>query len=392
MSVIGKHPSAGTGPSVPTPRRLRLMIFRPTLADGGADRVTVTLLERLDPRRFDPTLVLMKREGAMLSRVPDTTRVLELGTRRLRSSWQALARLIRIERPDVLFSTSSGGNVVVALAQLLSGHRCRLVLSERTTFSLARKERIPWVMPITAVKRFLYGRADIVIAVSRGVADDLVRTLRLRPSLVRVVYNPIVDDSLYAQAEAPLAHPWFEDGAPVVLAAGRLITQKDYPTLLAAFHQVREERPARLIILGEGILRPVLEDKIRTLGLSDDVHLPGYVDNPFSFMKRCTVFVLSSKFEGLPGVLIQAMACGAPVVSTDCPSGPAEIVESGRSGLLVPVGDVDGLARAMGKLLADPGLRAALAEAGRRRARDFDVPAMVGQYEAALAGEVPSWR
>jgi glycosyltransferase involved in cell wall biosynthesis len=385
-TVLERSSGVGTLSEAP-PRRLRLMIFRPNLADGGADRVTVTLLKYLDLRRFDPTLVLMRKEGQMLGHVPKAVRVLELGSRRLRGAWPALTRLVRAESPDVLVSTSSGGNLVVSLAQWLSGHRCRLVLSERTMFSMARKERIPWTVPIGAVKRFLYRRAHLVMAVSQGVADDLVQVLRLPRSLVRVVYNPIVDESLLDQAEQPLAHPWFEDGVPVVLAAGRLITQKDYPTLLEAFGQVRRSRPARLMILGEGVLRPALEALVKEMGMEQDVQLPGFVINPFPYMKRCTVFVLSSKFEGLPGVLIQAMACGAPVISTDCPSGPAEIIEPGRSGLLVPVGNADSLAREIEHLLADPQRRETLAREGQRRAHDFNVQTMVAQYEAALSGD-----
>ena len=207
------------------------------------------------------------------------------------------------------------------------------------------------------------------------------------PEKVRTIYNPVVTEDLAVQAQAPLAHPWFDVDAseriPVVLAAGRLTGQKDYPTLLRAFKEVRNQRPARLMILGEGQQRSALEALVKDLGIQEDVSLPGFVDNPFAYMARADLFVLSSAWEGLPGVLIQAMACGCPVVSTDCPSGPREILEGGTYGPLVEVGDARGLAEAMLSTLESsvppPQLKA--------RASDFSVEAISDEYLAALLPE-----
>lgn len=362
----------------------RVFIFRSTLADGGADRVTLTLLEQLDRARFTPELVLLRREGVLLSELPDGVPVHVLHAARVRSAWLALAALLRRERPDVLLSMTSGGNVTAALAHALAGTRTRLVVSERNTFTAARRERYSRWLPVEALKRIAYRRADAIIAVSAGVAKDLIDALRLPPERVSVIYNPVVDDRLHASAHEDAAHPWFADGVPVVLAAGRLIPQKDFPTLLQAF--ARLQTPARLMILGEGAQRASLEALGRTLGIAPHVQLPGFMRNPFSYMRRCAVFVLSSRFEGLPGVLIQAMACGAPVIATDCPSGPAEILQGGRAGLLVPVGDAAALAAAIDAVLGDPGLRSSLSAAGTRRARDFRADAIVREYETALSG------
>jgi glycosyltransferase involved in cell wall biosynthesis len=193
--------------------------------------------------------------------------------------------------------------------------------------------------------RWAYRQADAIIAVSEGVADDLANILNLPREGIDVVYNPVVTPGLEALAAAPIDHPWLAKGSPpVILAAGRLTAPKDYPTLLHAFAKVRTKHDYRLVILGEGELRPLLETMVDTLGIGDSVLLPGFAENPFAWMRRASLFVLSSAWEGLPNVLIQAMACGTPVVSTDCPSGPREILEGGKWGALVPVGDRDALA------------------------------------------------
>jgi glycosyltransferase involved in cell wall biosynthesis len=226
-----------------------------------------------------------------------------------------------------------------------------------------------------------YLKADCIVAVSEGVADDLVSEVGLPRSAIRVIYNPVVTPELAARAEEPLVHPWLVPGsAPVLLAAGRLSAQKDFPTLLRAFARVRAARPARLIILGEGELRAQLEAQAVALGLGEDVQFPGFVENPYAYMRRAGVFVLSSAWEGFGIVLVEAMACGAPVVSTDCPVGPAEILEGGRYGPLVPIGDDGALAHAILSALdcpMDP-------ERLRARAGDFALEKIGRQYLEVL--------
>jgi glycosyltransferase involved in cell wall biosynthesis len=195
------------------------------------------------------------------------------------------------------------------------------------------------------VGRF-YPWADGIVAVSQGAADDLARTARLPKDRIQVVHNPIVTPELREMAAARLDHPWFEAGAPpVLLAVGRLAPQKDFGTLIRAFERVRRSRPARLMILGDGPERDALEALAAEVGLESAVDLPGRIVNPFPYMVRADAFVLSSRWEGLPSVLIEALFCGVPVVATDCPSGPREILAGGKHGLLVPVGDVEALAR-----------------------------------------------
>jgi glycosyltransferase involved in cell wall biosynthesis len=200
------------------------------------------------------------------------------------------------------------------------------------------------------VRRF-YPWADYVVGVSEGVTEDLARFVTLPADKLRVISNPIVASDIGELAGAPVDTDWFDSDEPVFVAAGRLQPQKDFPTLLRAFAHVRSTRPARLVILGEGPERSTLEALVEELELTADVALPGVLANPYAYMARSTAFILSSKWEGLPTVLIEAMSCGAPVIATDCPSGPREILSGGRYGTLVPVGDVAALARAMNAAL-----------------------------------------
>jgi glycosyltransferase involved in cell wall biosynthesis len=205
-----------------------------------------------------------------------------------------------------------------------------------------------------SLNRYSYRAADAIHAVSHGVAVASAKELGFPLKRIQVVYNPVVTRQLLDMSRADVDSFWFaDDKRPVILAAGRLTKQKDFATLIRAFALAKSKANLRLVIIGEGEQRPRLERLIGEYSLQGAVLMPGFVDNPFAVMKRADLFVLSSAWEGLPNVLIQAMACGTPVVSTDCPSGPAEILENGKWGRLVPVGDAEELARAMLKTLKD---------------------------------------
>ena len=201
---------------------------------------------------------------------------------------------------------------------------------------------------------------------------------------IRTVYNPVVSADLDRKARESPPHPWFDDRpCPVILAIGRMKKVKDFSTLLRAFARLLVQRPARLIVLGEGRLRPSLQSLAWELGIAERVDFPGFQENPYAFLAKADLFVLSSRHEALPTVLIEAMACGCPVVSTDCPSGPREILEDGRLGPLVPVGDTEALAKAMARVLDEPPSRDLL----RERASFFSVERAVERYERLLLGE-----
>ena len=325
----------------------RVAIYVPSLGGGGAERMMVTLANAFADRCLSVDLVLANAQGPYLHNVSPAVRVVDLRSTRVMASLPRLVRYLRREQLQAMLSALNYANVIAIMARSLAGVRVRLVVSEHNTVSLSNSLLLHGRL-MTWLMRWFYPRADKVLCVSQGVADDLAKTIGLSPQKMSVVYNPVVSDELIEKSRAELDHAWFKPGEPpVVLGVGRLAEEKDFATLLRAFAKVRARRPVRLVILGEGESRPVLEKLALGLGIAADVLMPGFVDNPLPWMRNAALFVLSSRWEGLPGVLIEAMACGTPVVSTDCPSGPAEILEHGRWGRLVAVGDANALAQAV---------------------------------------------
>ena len=295
-------------------------------------------------------LVLAQAEGAFLTEVRKPVQVVDLKASRALTSLPALVKYLRREQPGAMLSILGYVNVIALLAWRLAGVRTRLFVNEQNTASIEASNASKWKNRMTPwlIKR-LYPWANGILAVSQGVRDDLSQLTGIPSERIKVIFNPsVVGAEVREKARAPLDHPWFGPGRPPVLvAAGRLQIQKDYPTLIHAFAQVRKTRAVRLVILGEGPKRSMLESLVEKLGLEQDVSLPGFVMNPYAYMAQAALFVLSSRWEGLPTVLIEALCCGTPVVSTDCPSGPREILKDGQYGRLVPVGDANALARAI---------------------------------------------
>lgn len=330
-------------------------MFMPSLARGGAEKVFLRVAAGLARRGFAVDLLIERTTRRQLD-APGGIRLVLLNARLSVTTLPKLLRYLDRERPDALLSHLDWTNAFALIAKKFFARDLRVVVKQETTFSAAYADsrfRIRMVV-MKALKR-LMPSADAIIAVSRGVADDLERhvsgTVR---GLVHVVPNPVVDSELAAQSAAPVAHPWFADRrVPVVLSAGRLHSHKDFPTLLRAFSEVVKSRPARLVILGEGLLLEELKTLARALRIDRAVDFPGFQVNPFAYLAKARVFVLSSRYEGLPAVLIESMACGTPVVSTDC-HGPSEILEGGRLGRLVPVGDYRALAAAILDTLEHP--------------------------------------
>lgn len=324
----------------------RIAFYMPSLAGGGAQRVFLHLARGFAERGYEVHLVLARAQGPYLPQVPPSVRMIDLGASRVLASLPGLVRYLRDEQPYALLSALDHANAVAVCARKVARVPTRVIVTVHSTPSQvvanARTLRMR-LMPLWT--RFFYRWADRVVAVSQGVAHELVHYVGVSPEKVKVIYNPIVTPELFEKAEEPLDHPWFRDSEPpVILGVGRLTKPKDFPTLIRAFALVRQQRPVRLMILGEGEERPELERLIRELGLEEDVALPGFVQNPYPYMKRAAVFVLSSRWEGLPTVLVEAMAIGTPVVATDCPSGPREILQDRQWGCLAPVGDSASLA------------------------------------------------
>ena len=392
---------------------------------GGMERSMLRLAEAFLGRGLAVDFVVGQAKGELLDDVPAGARIIELAkypvfrarphgfaadprafalmlrpksmmgmlkplVRRLPS----LVAYLRESRPDAILAAEPGYNVIAVWGRRLSGLQSRVVISERIQVSRHAGFGGPWGEPgLRQLLRRAYLGADAIVAVSDGVADDLAAHAGIPRARITTVYNPVVGPDLVAKAQEPLDHPWFAPGAPpVILAAGRLDPQKDFATLIRAFARVRQGRPARLMILGAANpTNLAFAEELRALpgdlGVGEDVAMPGFVDNPLAFMARASVFVLSSLYEGLPGVLIQALACGCPVVSTDCPSGPAEVLDGGRFGPLVPVGDVAALAGAIEQVLDDP----PSAESLRARAELFSVERSADRHlELLLPPSQPS--
>lgn len=349
-------------------QKLSLAIYFPYMASGGAERQTLNLIPLFVEYGIEVTLVLDRAEGALLKDIPTNVRVFVLGAGRTILALPKLIRYLRLERPAVLISNIDHNNIVALLARRLSRARTKIVICQHTNFtnhvqSMVRsQDRIfPWLA------RVFYRQADAIVAVSNGVAADLSAALSMDPQTLDVIQNPVVTDDLDRRAAEGLKHPWFSKGAPpVFVAAGRLIPQKQFAMLLHAFRQLLGRADARLIILGEGPLLADLGQRARDLGIAEKVDFVGFVSNPMPYFKRAAALVMTSSYEGFGNVLVEAMACGTPVISTNCPSGPREILENGRFGALVPVGDENALASAMLASLEQPTDPQRLREATRR--------------------------
>jgi glycosyltransferase involved in cell wall biosynthesis len=356
----------------------KIAIFLQDVVAGGAERMMLNLGEAFAARGHAVELVLVRAEGEYLPLIPRSLKVIDLKLRRTGASLPALAAYLRRQQPDAMLSGLVHVNVMAVLAGKLARSGTRVVISERNTISrdVHDSPNLPVRMAHWAVP-WVYPRADAIIAVSHGVARDLAAYSGIPEHRIEVVNNPVVTPKLVHRAAEPGPHPWFDDGgAPVVLAVGRLAPQKDYPTLLHAFALLRKSRDLRLLILGEGDERPALENMVAELGLSDAVAMPGYLENPYAAMSRAAAFVLTSRWEGSPNVLVEAMACGTPVLSTDCPNGPAEILEGGRHGPLVPMGNAQAVAEGIATMLDHRVPAAQL----KRRAADYDSDASADGY------------
>jgi glycosyltransferase involved in cell wall biosynthesis len=399
----------------------RLAFYLDNFEGGGVQKTTLTLAGALAARGHAVELLVCSARGALQDLVPPDVEVVVLGAP---SAWSArmlalrsdpahlapilggvvlsphvsptlghlksLAAALEARRPYALCAATTQMNIEAVIARRLAGVGTRVIVSERNAFRGGHLQRGWPALFLPALVRRAYGQADAIVAVSEGVADDLAAWSGLPRAQIVTIYNPVVTEELLRMQREPVDHSWFQPGAPpVIMSAGRLGRAKDFPTLIRAFARVRRARPARLVIFGQGKSPAKTAKRSAALqalaaehGIAADVALPGFVANPFAYMARAATFALSSLNEGLPGVLIQAMACGCPVVSTDCPSGPAEILAGGRYGRLVSPGDDAALAEAILATLDAPPPAASL----RARAGLFSAEEAVGQYERIMLG------
>lgn len=329
-----------------------LFIYTPRLGVGGGELSLLRLAEGLARLGVQVTFVVHELTPLAQVRRPGVG-VICLHSQRTLAAVLGLARCLRQHRPQALLAAFPHSNLAAVAARALARVPCTLVLSEHAPPRQQVAHMGGWrYSALPLLLRALYPRADAVVAVSQGVKVDLVG-LSAGHLAPQVIYNPVLPADLTARMAGPAAHPWLETaGLEVVLALARLSDEKDLPTLLQAFALLAAVRPkARLVVCGEGPQRRALQALAQDLSVAPRVALVGVVANPFASLARARAFALSSRFEGFGNVLVEAMACGVPVVSTDCPVGPREILQDGRYGALVPVGDAPALAAALARAL-----------------------------------------
>ena len=364
-----------------------IALFVRTLGEGGIPSVMLTLAEGLADRGFEVDLLIFNRDGAVGRPIPGNVRLVDLKIPRLAVGLPALARYLATARPDLLIAASWDATLLALLSRRFLRSGVRTWVRQDNLFTMQLKHAGGKGRVVLKLVERLLPAADTVIAVSDGVAGDLKRRVPRGAGTVRVVPNPVHHDRIAADAEMPVDHPWFDGGdVPVILSVGRLVAQKDFPTLVRAFALVLKSARARLVILGSGRERDALTALAHELGIAPAVDLPGFVLNPFAWMAKARVFAVSSIYEGLSMVLVEAMACGTPVVSTDCPHGPAEVLGDGRWGRLVPVGDAGALADAILETLRSPLPAADLMSRSRAYSIDTCVDRHIDLMESCLAG------
>jgi glycosyltransferase involved in cell wall biosynthesis len=356
-----------------------IAFFLVDLGGGGAEKVMLSLAGGFAERGLKVDLVLVKLEGDYLALIPPNVRVVNLSSPRLISSLPLLITYLKQNRPKIFVSALEDPNTLSIVAKMLARVPTRIIVTIHNHLSLSCQQSNQLKRKFTpTLVRWLFPFADAVVAVSQGVADDAASISDLPPANIKVIYNPIFTDDLLEKINEPVSHPWFIDNhIPVILGVGRLTKQKDFPTLIHAFSLVKQQYPVRLMILGQGEELPHLEALVKELNLFDDVSFPGFVANPYACMKQAKMLVMSSIFEGFGNVLVEGMIAGTPVVSTNCKSGPSEILAGGKYGELVDVGDVQSLATAMINTLKNP----VDPELLQQRGQEFSLGAALDSYQ-----------
>jgi glycosyltransferase involved in cell wall biosynthesis len=374
---------SGTGPRLP-----KVCFVIPSLAGGGAERVAVQVLNAIDGGRWDRSMYLFVRSGPYLSKLSASIHLEAADTSSRLGQWRGLRRFVRRTRPDVIVAFLSYLSVLTAARAAGVGTRVIFAVGTPISAFLADADyrwSRPWNRRLfTAAIRIGCALADLIIATSQGVADDLVASFGGTRSRVRVVPNPVDLAAVAAASQEPIGAAMERDWTrPVIVAAGRLAEAKNYPLLIEALAILREQIPASLFILGQGDEEPALRTLIEDRGLGDSVHLCGFRDNPWKYMARADVFALTSRYEGFGNVLVEAMACGVPVVATSS-AGTRDIVSSGDAGVLVERHEPAAVAAALARVLGDRQLRNGMSAAARRQAERYRTESVALAYDRVL--------
>jgi len=358
-------------------------LYVTSLAGGGAHKMMVNIAKGLNDLGYTVDIVLVKKEGPFIKNVPDEINIVDLNSARTLLSIPQFINYLNKNNPKALLVTPVAPTVPAIWAAYLSKSNVKIVLRIPVVLTEAEFYSDPngiKDLALSRLTRLFYPYADNYVAISQGVANDMIKNFGIDQSQIEVIYNPAIDDQISSKSQISVSHPFFDESVPVLIGVGRLAKQKDFPTLIRAFDQFLSEEDARLIILGEGPQRKKLEALVKDRGLSNKVSFPGFVENPFSYMRKADVFVLSSAWEGFGNVIPEALMCGTPVVSTDCKSGPREILKDGKYGRLVEVGNEEQMCQAVFDTLEKPIASKEL----KKRAEDFHINSIVPQYAELL--------
>jgi glycosyltransferase involved in cell wall biosynthesis len=360
---------------------MKIAIFLMDLGGGGAERVMINLARGFVDLGLEVELVLVKAEGPYLSQLHPNIKVVTLNCARLISSLPTLITYLKTVRPSVLMSALEDTNLVALWARKLANVPTQVIVTVHNNLSRESQNATQLKRKLTPqLVKLFYPWADQIVAVSQGVAQDLIK-IGLPRQKVHAIYNPIITADLLEKLKETLDHPWFSpEQPPVIIGVGRLTKQKDFSTLIKAFAQVKKQKSSRLLLLGDGEERSTLENLVQSLDLTQDVQFMNFVANPYIYMAKASVLVLSSAWEGFGNVLVEAMISGTAVVSTDCESGPAEILANGKFGRLVEVGNAEEMAKAILETLAHP----PEIEALRARANEFTLEKSIAGYQLLL--------
>lgn len=363
---------------MPDNRSEHICFYLPSLAGGGAEKLFIDLANHYGKAGLRVTIVCAKAEGPYLQRIRPEVELVDLKSSRVVFSIIPLWRYLGSENPDAIMANMSYANIALIIASMLpSRFNGRVIVEEVAQLERGRELRNAFRESIVMVlMKLLYTKADSVIGITKCISEQIGRMTRVGMDKIKTIPGLVDIKEITKHENEDQDHPWLsEKQVPVIIAIGRFLPEKDFHSLLKAFSKLRERRSARLIILGEGKQRPELEELAIELKISEDVSMPGFTNNPGAFLSRSDLFVLSSRFEGFGIVVIEAMAVGCNVVTTDCSTGPIDIVGNGQYGTVVPVGDVDAMATAMEYRLDNP----IDSEALRARAREFDINPVGGK-------------
>lgn len=366
---------------------MRIFVVLPRLDGGGMERMRLHLIAEWVSQGIDVVLVVGQNKGELVSQVPKGISILEIAPKGPAQFLKGLFSAVREYRPTHILGAADDVNCMALLVTRLFARHVRVVVSVHNTLSqqiLKSNGANRWKLrAIRFAMRVLYPRAAGVVAVSEGVADDLSRQIHMDRQRISVIYNPVITDDFYKKVKEPLPSDWPRNGDPVILYVGRLTPEKRPDLLLLAFFEVLRHLPANLVVAGRGELSDRMASEIRRSDWGSRVHMMGFVPNPLPMMKAADVLVLPSDYEGLGNVLIEALACETPVVATDCPHGPAEILENGKWGRLVPRGNLNELTKGIIEALTLPGT--ASPQELRSRAAYFSVSTSAKQYMDLLS-------